>query len=208
MGRIVSATAAPAPFATVEDYIARHGDIPTQDVARIEALLLEVSSTIRGYTGQRITRATTTQRIPIVRCKATLSDRPVHDVLSVTNPWNDSEVPYTRLTDNVLEFELRDLLDRGTPIVQVDVEYDHGFDDDYDPRGVLPALVGMTTDLAARAYGVKPQDSGVTQESIAGYSYQIGGAAAAGARGLLPADELALDRLLGTRRKATTFEIR
>lgn len=208
MGRIVSTdTEAPEPFATLDDYVARHGAVPTEDEARVEALLAEVSATIRAHTGQRITRATTTQRFPIRRGKVTLTDRPIHDIVSVKVARSSNALAFTRVSDTEIQFDQADLIVGDVAITETDVEYDHGYDDSHDPRGVLPRLAGMTLDLTARAYGVRAQDSGVTQESIQGYSYQIGGAAAAGSSGLLPAEEKALDKLVGKPLRATTFAI-
>lgn len=67
--------------------------------------------------------------------------------------------------------------------IVLDVTYTHGIDP------VPDEIVALVCQVAARALGVEPDQSGVSQETISGYSYTLGSAAAAGGLGLLPAEK-------------------
>lgn len=66
-----------------------------------------------------------------------------------------------------------------------------GLVDDVIPDTVL----AVCCQVAARVYGVPPDESGYSQEAMGAHSRTIGSAAAAGALGFLPAEERALRRV-------------
>lgn len=207
MGRTITPSTAPDPLATVEDYEVHVGPVGAENVARIEALLVSASASIRAYVRRTITRAETVERCKLRRYRITLKERPIHEITSVVAAGGDAELAYTSTDEGILEFTPYALLNSdGTYPAQIDVTYSHGLDDSYDPSGVLPAVVGMACTVAARAFGVKPESSGVTSETISGYTYQLGAAAAAGGVGLLPNEEAALRRLF-MRSRAGTLDI-
>lgn len=67
-------------------------------------------------------------------------------------------------------------------------------DDDGDLTAVPAEVVAVVCQMAARVYGSPADQSGVQQESLGGYSYTVGSAAASGAAGLLAAEKAVLDR--------------
>jgi hypothetical protein len=70
----------------------------------------------------------------------------------------------------------------------VDVTYTAGYDD-------VPAdVVAVVVQIALRAFGVNAEQTGLQSESIAGYSYSVGSAAASGGLGMLQAEREVLDR--------------
>jgi hypothetical protein len=70
----------------------------------------------------------------------------------------------------------------------VDVTYSHGYE-------TVPAdIVAVVCQIVGRAFGRTADATAVTQESIAGYSYSIGGAAAQGPLGLMQNEREVLDR--------------
>jgi len=76
----------------------------------------------------------------------------------------------------------------------LDVTYSHAFDAD-----VLASVAGVVATIAARAYGHPLEAGAVTSESVQGYSYSTGSAAASGGFGLLPAEHRKLRRLVGSK---------
>lgn len=157
------------------------------ELSRLEALLGDASSAIRAVTGRPFGSLTTTQRFSVVEGVVYLG-RFVTAVTAVaaingtalTVAWDGWRrlyvgIPYLNQFD----------VDEVTPAA-VDVTY---------TRSGPPAprwVKAMAVQMAARAYGRPPEQTGVQQESIAGYSYTVGAAAAAGAIGMLPAEEALL----------------
>lgn len=178
------------PLASVEDLEARLGhavDNPT----RAEALLEDASDAVRDYTGQQFTKKTgdTIRRTP-KNGKVRLPQRPVIAVTAVKdtdgNPLefslNGDVVKITSAT--VASFERN-----GIYTGDVDITYDHGYEADAYPRRV----VAVVCQIAGRALGTPPDESGLTSETLEGYSYGRGSAAAAGGVGMLPDERRALD---------------
>lgn len=182
------------PLAQVDDLDVRiSGGIPAGDLARAEALLADVSAAVRAYTGQEFTAGTSTDQLVrprngIVR----LPQRPVTAVGTVTD-LNANTLFYTWLQDDRVE------VSGNVPdsfafepwrngITRVFVTYDHGYEE-------IPGdIIAVVCQIAARALGRSPDEAGVTQESIAGYSYTIGTAAGSGPLGMLPDERAVLDR--------------
>lgn len=178
-------------LATIEELQTRL-KVTIDDEARAGAVLDDVSAHVRAYTGQQFTLGATTDllarsRRGIVR----LPQRPVHTVSAVTDT-NDNPLLHTWYGDDRLQVSVN-LPDafawepwRQSPNL-VKVSYEHGYDE-------IPAeIIGVVCQVAGRALGVAPEESGISQESIAGYSYSTGTAAAQGAFGLLPGEKAILD---------------
>jgi hypothetical protein len=177
------------PLASLDDFVVRLGrPIADGEEQRIRRLLDDASADVRSFTGQTITPAITTQRSRLAWGNGTIRlwQRPVTGVQAVA--WADGTV----VDEAAWRWDGLDLVElaAGTPFDAgyapwagvVDVTYSHGY-------AVVPAdLVAVTAQKALRAFGVKPEDSGMTSESISGYSYSTGGAAASGGVGKL-ADE-------------------
>jgi hypothetical protein len=192
-GSSPSASGSPLPeLATSADVVARLGRaLTTVEAARIDALLTDASASVRNYTRQTITEETTTDRLRVRGGKVRLPQRPVTAVTSVTNMngdpvlyqwfgfddlWTSPNVPDTWAWEPW-----------RTGIMAVDVTYTHG----YDP--VPDDIVGVVCSIVMRAIGREPVDAGITTESIQGYSYTLGSAAAAGGFGMLQAERDILD---------------
>ena len=195
MGRTIAPTTAAAPLATLDDYLVHVGPVADTATARVEALLASSSASIRTFTNRTITRATATERCVVNRWRVNLKERPIHTVSAVVAAGTETAVAYTIPRDGRIEFDPAALATSTGYLTEIDVTYEHGLDADYDPSGILPAVVGICCTIAARAFGVKPETAGVTSETISGYTYQLGAAAAAGGVGLLPSEQLALRRL-------------
>lgn len=197
-----------AALATANDLQARLTRTLTDaDAARVAALLDDASAAVRKYVRQRIDQVETTDRLKVRNANhemfVTLPERPVVDISSVAD-INGNTVEYEwdgatrlRLTWRTGETFASDLY---SELRYVDVTYTHGYGDDNDPHGKLEEVAGIVANIAARAFGTPAEETGKTAESIAGYSYQIGGAAAAGAFGLLASEKDALAALFGKRR--------
>lgn len=161
---------------------------------RVAQLLASASARFRAEARQQITPATSTVRLRAMSsasplhgqawwsCWVRLPQRPVVAVTAVVD-MDGSAVDFEHLADDLVGVRA---------CGRVDVTYDHGYAE------IPAAVVGVVAQMAARALGTPPDQSGITQESIVGYSYQLGGAAAAGAFGMLP-DELAVARSYGRR---------
>lgn len=180
------------PLATVEDAIARLGrELTPEQAARVTALLDDASSVIRIYTGRIFGEADVTLTLPVRLGVVTLSDD-VSGVVSVET-LDGVAVAY--------DWDGRRRVYVGTPW-QFDVEplststslrITYTRTDPVSDTG-LALLRAVACQVAMRAFGRDATDSGMQQESISGYSYTVGAAAAAGAVGLLPDERRALDR--------------
>jgi len=140
---------------TSQDIEARLGrPLTTDEAARVEALITDASAEVRGYTGQHITRGTSTVTLPVQGGRVQLPQRPVVDVLSV----NGEPVDEPDLVGPVL---------RGVYGCEVTITYTHGYDQTPDDiRSVVAAMVlrGLATSPAAPLY---------SRETIGEYSYGL-----------------------------------
>lgn len=180
-------------LATVADVQARLGRTLTDaETTRAEALLEDASAAVRAYTGQHITADTTTVRAKVNGGTIRLTQRPVTDVATIEDT-NGNDVAFTWYAGEVIQVATN-VPDSWAwvpwvdGIAYVDVTYTHGYDE------VPGDIVAVVCQMAARALGQAADDSGKTSETIAGYSYTVGTAAASGAVGLLPDERAVLDR--------------
>lgn len=180
-------------LATVEDVEARIGrDISSiNERQRIEALLRDASAAVRVYTGRQFATGPVTARLRIWKDGAVHLPRDVTAVTSVKDihgntigsQWDGLERVYVGLP---WQFDVEEV---DLPAAQiVDVTYTTGAVD------VPDAIVAVVAQMAARAFGTPADQSGHQQESIAGYSYSVGTAAAAGGVGMLAGEKAILDR--------------
>lgn len=169
-------------LATVVDLQMRLGrDLTQGESARVEALLSDVSAAVAIEAGQKFERSEHQVRARVKRGMVRLSQRPVHDVVSVEDRFG---TPVAFTWDGLDRVLINTMAFSGCPPVQVvDVVYDAG------PDEVPPAIVGVVSSIVLRALGVDPTEGSVVQESIDGYAYTIGSAGGAGAFGVLP-DEM------------------
>lgn len=185
-------------LATAADVWARLGRAFTPvEEQRVGALLTDASAAVRAFTGQRISQEETTFTVEPERGRVRLMQRPVNSVSDVTdvdsNPldftlYNVAD-PYIILTNSgsggsAWTFE-RDFAAGPFPVV---VTYDHGYDTIPDD------IVAVTCGVVLRALGRTPLESGVMQQSVAGYSETIGPVGAAGPVGFLPEEKAILTR--------------
>lgn len=182
-----------AALALVEDLEARTGrTYDDADLARAVAVLDDVSARVRAYTGQQFTLEETTDRLKVQGAGIRLPQRPVtavESVLSVggdtiTFDWDHGDRVELAGAQTWRSFEVVPFTTRTQ---WVDVTYTHGY-------ATVPAdIVAVVCQIAGRAMGRPSEEAGVTQESIAGYSYSVGVAAAAGPLGMLSDERTILD---------------
>lgn len=192
-------------LATAADLEARLGrPLNVDEAARAAAVLRDVSASVRNYTGQQFNQATTTARLRVRDGLLRLPQRPVLAVLAMADTQG-REVQFEWLGGDVVELTGTAVLADGwsfeprrAPLAAVDVTYRHG----YSP--VPDDVVGVACGVALRALGTQPTLGGITQESVAGYSYSLGPAGASGGFGLLNDERAVLE---GYRRPAGRTEV-
>lgn len=179
------------PLATLDDLAVRLGrTLSDVEETRAAALLDDASAAVRAYTGQDFTSSETTVRLVPRNGKIALPQRPVTAVDSVKTV-DGTDLVFTWWTGNSVTvgatsinwFEVN-----GSPTQPVDVTYTHGYT-------TVPAdIVAVVCQIVGRAMTKPADEAGFTQESIAGYSYALGAAAASGAVGMLADEKAVLDR--------------
>lgn len=174
--------AAAVPLATVADLEARLGRTFTaEETTRAGLLLDDVSATVRAYTGQQFTAATSTVRLRARGGRIRLPQRPATAITTVKNT-DGVTVAHTWHSGDVVT--LTDYPASGW----FDVTYNHGY-------VLIPAdIIAVACQIAGRAFGTTADNAGYQSESIGTYSYTVGVAAAAGATGLLNDEKAVLDR--------------
>ena len=165
---------------------------------RLAAVVRDVSAAIRSYTGQTITLVEDDEvRLRVVGGQIRLPQRPVVEVSAVTSTtgtalsyeWNGIEhADVTTWAGNYWPTH-QDL---------VDVTYTHGY------ATVPDDIVAVACQVAIRSLAVAIDSTAMQQESIGGYSYTLGGAAANGALGFLAGERQVLDRY---RRRHRTLQL-
>lgn len=182
------------PLATVDDVLGRlsRDSLSADEIARVANLIDDASASVRAYTGRTFGTTTVTRRVRPRHGVVNLG-RDVTAVTSVTLASNPaSAVGYT--------WDGADRLYVGAPW-QFDVEPLRAGSavtvtwERTDPvsESALDAIRAVVVQMVARAFGTNPETAGIQQESIAGYSYSLGSAAAAGGVGLLPDERRVLD---------------
>lgn len=185
------------PLATDSDVAERLGrDLTSDELARIGALLSDVSAAVRSYAGQTFTQEETAALLPIRNRAVRLPQKPVTAVASVEDGLGNALV-FTWLTGddrialasssylNAWELYIRP---SGTRLAKALVTYTHGYETTPDD------VLGVVCSVVGRALGVSPTQAGITSESITNYSYTIGSAAAQGPFGLMIEEKKILDR--------------
>lgn len=184
-----------APLATTDDLTARLGrDLTDTETTQAEALLAGASARVRTYTGQDFTLVEDdTVQVKVRNGVARLPQRPVLAVAGVTN-LESAALVFTWLGDD--RVRLSPLIDSPwvyepyrNPIPEAIFTYDHGY-----AEGEIPAdVVDVVCSMVARTMARGPDSGAIQSESIAGYSYSLGAAAAAGTVGFLNDERAALD---------------
>lgn len=182
------------PLATIDAFTDRLGrDLADSERTRAQALLVDASAKIRSFTSQEISLDSSTDRVRVRSRdgRIPLAQAPVVSVATVISVPGGVNVPFYwdglalwggwSFPDSNVEGPIG--WERRRHGMVVDVTYMHGLDP------IPDEIVALTCQVAARALGVRPDESGVSQETISGYSYTLGSAAAAGGLGLLPAEE-------------------
>ena len=182
-----------APLATTADVEDRLGrSLTSAETDRIDGLLADASATVRTYTGQQFTKATTTDKLRIRRGVIRLPQLPVEEVTAVVDA-NGNAIAYTfdgidRLQVGTNVLDSFSFVPWRTPLNVLTVTYEHGYDDIPDD------IVAVVCSIASRSLGVNPTAAAVTQEAVGPFSHSIGSIGAAGAIGFLPAERETLDR--------------
>jgi hypothetical protein len=188
------------PLATIDDLIERLGrDLTTAEAPRAAAALLDASASVRRFTRQHFTRATSTERLKIsTGHRIRLPQRPVVSITSIVTVTGTAEdgiaVSYTwDGLDDLCVWNDIGSINASNPRWPgrrvVDVTYVHG----YLQVDMPDDIVGITCQVAARALGRKPDESGITSETVPDYAYTVNAAAVAGPFGLLADEKEALE---------------
>lgn len=172
-------------LATLAQLTERLGTAPTSST-RAEALLLDASATVRAFTGQTISRATSTVRLVPTLGRLRL---PQHPVISVDAATDDTGAVLD-LTWPTTAWDLA-VVQAGVPAT---ITYTHGW------ATVPDIVVAVVCQIAGRALGMPSPATGVQSESLGAYSYSVGTAAASGPLGMLPGEQAALQGLFRPRR--------
>lgn len=183
-------------LATLNDVTGRLGRTLTQaETDRLALLIDDASAAVRAYTGQEFTAATSTVRLRAQAGNVRLPQHPVTAVTAVANT-NGTAVLHTWYFGQLVWLASSMLVVNGPTWgtatgrgpQYVDVTYTHGY-------AAIPAdVVAVVCQMAGRALGTTPGEGGVQSETIGGYNYSLGSAAAAGGLGMLPAERVVLDR--------------
>jgi len=178
-----------AALATVADLEDRLGRSLTDvETTQAVALLDDASATVRVYTGRPFARVTETVRLPVVNGYVNLPQRPVVSVTSVVDVYG-AVVTHEWFAGSHLNLASLTSESWWSPgSSYVDVTYTHG------DLAVPAAILGVVCGIAKRALEVPAASSGLTGETIGGYSYSIGPVAASGGAGVLNAEKAILDR--------------
>lgn len=175
-----------ARLATIEDVEARMGRnvVEQSERERLLALLDDASAAIRVHLGRTFEVTPTVVTVYGHDGEVTLP-ADVTGIVSIANvdglldaggwTWDGARHLTLSTVDNLPLFVT---LTRAAGSTQA--------------RQVVRAVASQ---MAARAYGRPADQTAVTQESIAGYSYSVGAAAAAGGIGMLPDERATLDKL-------------
>lgn len=189
-----------ADLATVADVEGALGRNLTEvEAARISHLLRTASATIRNHTGQLFTKVENDVRtFKVKRGKVRLPQRPVIAVTSVKDS-NDNTLLFQFDGDDTLKTSTNldpfSYVPWVNGIQAVTVTYSHGYE------AIPDEIIGVMCSVVMRSLGREPVDAGITSETIAGYSYQVGAVGAAGAVGLLDSERKVLDTF---KRRVTT----
>lgn len=178
-------------LATVDDLQDRMS-VDATDYARADALLKDASASVRRYTGQDFTETDSTVTLKVRNGRVRLPQRPVTAVASVldangntvNHTWLDGD-EWVTVGSNVFDSWAFEPWRNGYS--KVTVTYTHGYET------IPDEIIGVVCQIAARAYGRPAEDTGMSSESIDGYSYSTGAAAAAGGFGMLPDERLTLE---------------
>lgn len=185
---------ADTPIAAIEDVEDRLGHTIEGEDERVRMLALidDASGAIRAYTGRAFATGDVTLRLrprgDFVRLEASA-------VTAVTTPGSvppGAAVPFV--------FDGLDRLYLWPPVYRLALDWDFNgvptvVDVAYVANDPAPAaVIAICCQMVMRAYGVRPEDSGKQQESIAGYSYSVGTSAASGGVGMLPDERAVLDQ--------------
>lgn len=179
-------------LASLSDLEARMGvSLSGSDATRAQALLEDASAAAVAYTGQQFTPGQSTAVFNVRRGFARLGQMPVVSVDDVETI--DGQSVYYRFEepDRVyLTLSQQDVFEwepfRTIP-PKVRITYSHGGD-------VPGDIVAVVCSVAGRAFGVRPQDTAISQETIGQYNYSTGSAASSGAVGFLLPERAVLDR--------------
>lgn len=195
-----------ASLASIDDLEARLGRTVTNE-GQAQAALDDASAAVRAYTGQLFDLVTDDEvRLRARNGTVVLPQRPVTEVTAVANvdagavefTWDAGTSVLLSGFDVLRSFEVEPY-EVNRP-VYVDVTYSHGYAE-------VPAdILAVVCQVAGRALGRTPDENALSQESIAGYSYSVGGAAASGALGFTLPERTVLDRYrkpIGTIRVAS-----
>jgi hypothetical protein len=166
------------PLADVSDLGVRLGLDLNLDT-RAAAILRDVSARVRSLCGRDFTLVTDDEvTVDVCGGYATLPDGPVIEVDEVTVDGDSVDFTWTSGR------KINAIAGGPTAVVT----YTHGWAE------VPDDIVAVVCQVAGRAYGTKPQDSGHTTQTLGDYSVGTGSAAAQGPLSLMADEKATLAR--------------
>ncbi|QXC59335.1 hypothetical protein KSP35_13075 [Aquihabitans sp. G128] len=176
-------------LATSTDLGVRLGVEFTDDqLPRIEALLADASATVRAYAGRPFTLTANATFTARPCCGVlTLPDGPVVSVASVLD-GDGNPVPFSWSSGRKVHVRT------SAPVTAT---YNYGWAE-------IPGdVVAVVCQVAGRASGTNAAQGANSEEHLGAYGFTVGTIAAAGAVGLLPAEQATLDRYRTGRQPGT-----
>lgn len=166
-------------LATLSDLGARLG-LDLTDDTRAEAALADAEAAVVDYCGQTFSteEQEAEMELAVVRGRIELPLGPVTGVEEVSS--GGADVAFVWRSGRFVRV--------SRSLSCAVVTWTYGWTE------VPPAILAVVCQVAGRAYGSRPQDSGRTSESIGDYSESFGSAAGSGPLGLLPDERRVLDR--------------
>lgn len=182
-------------LATEVDVASRLGRaLDGDEIARVQALLLDASAAVRSYVGQTFEAGEGTDRLRVRGNRVRLTRRPVTAVDSVEDMVGN-ELEFIWYAGDTVELVTRtgvafafETVPRSTPLRYVDVTYTAGY------AAVPDDIVGVVSQMAARALGAPLDEARVTAQSVGDASQSYGSMGRSGAFGLEPDERDVLDR--------------
>lgn len=169
------------PLATADDLAGRLGrDLSDAEIDQVEFLLADASAAVRAYCGQEFSLSESTVRVRVRGGAARLPQRPVVSVATAADT-DENDVDFTWYGSDRVTIS-------KTWLEWVDVTYTHGYEE------IPGEIVAVVCQVVGRALGRPADQTGLSSETIGQYSYQVGGAAAAGTVGMLADEKAVLDR--------------
>lgn len=177
----------PGLLVTIDQLEERHSAVASMDTTEVQAAIADASATVRSFTGQTLTVATSTHRLRIRNGRIQVPQRPIISVVSVADVLGNA-IEYTVVNGDTIDvrtqvFDTWSMVPYSSPLTEADVEYEHG----YNPMD--EAVVSVVCQVALRTLTADVADAGVTDEKLGSYGVGFGAVGASGPSGLFAGEK-------------------